>query len=99
MRRKQESVQSEPLSTKFRPDPQKRLEFIPGQMILKIKSPALDSTVGTLKAGGARLAARVQQEIPESVSRPLDYLKAHAGLKSATPLFAEQSKHKLPGLN
>jgi len=66
MRRKQESVQSEPLSTKFRPDPQKRLEFIPGQMILKIKSPALDSTVGTLKAGGARLAARVQQEI----SRP-----------------------------
>jgi hypothetical protein len=98
MRRRQKSVQSVPLSARFRPDPQKRLEFIPGQMILKIKGPALSSTVGTLKAGGARLAARVEQEIPESVSGPLDYLKTNAGLKAATPLFAEKGKHKLSGL-
>jgi Subtilase family len=99
MKGKQSSLDSVPRSARFRLDPDKRLEFMPGQMILKIKGPALGSTVGTLKGGGARLAARVQQELPESVSGPLDYLKANGGLKHATALFAKDGKHKLPGLN
>jgi Subtilase family len=98
-RKQRSSLESVPPSARFRPDPEKRLEFIPGQMILKIKGPALGSTVGTLKGGGARLAARVQQEFPESVSGPLDYLQANGGLKQATPLFAEASKTKLSGFN
>jgi hypothetical protein len=68
-------------------------------MILKIKGPALDSTVGTLRGGGPRLAARVEKEIPESVSGPLDYLVANAGLKRVTPLFAKHVAHKVAGLN
>jgi subtilisin family serine protease len=72
---------------------------MPGKMILKIKGPALDSAVGTLRGGGARLAARVKQDLPESVTSPLDYLKANAGLKHATPLFVEDSRHRLTGLN
>jgi subtilisin family serine protease len=96
--KRNESSEAVPPSARFRPDPNKRLEFMPGQMIVKIKGPALGSTVGTLRAGGARLAARVQQELPDSVSGPLDYLEANAGLKQATALFAKDVKHKLPGL-
>jgi hypothetical protein len=92
------SSEAGPPSARFRPDPDKRLEFIPGQVILKIKGPALDSTVNTLKAGGARLAARVQQELPDSVSGPLDYLEKNAGLKRATALFAPDARPKLPGI-
>jgi subtilase family protein len=88
----------EPPSARFRADPKKRLEFIPGQMIVKIKGPSLRSTVGTLRAGGARLAARVRDELPDSVSGPLDYLERNAGLKQATALFAPDAQPKLAGL-
>jgi len=98
MKNKQRSKKSVPLSVRFHPPPRKRLDFIPGQMILKIKEDSLQATVGTLRSGGARLAARVQHAMPESVSGPLDYLEANAGLKRATPLFAKETKHKLPGL-
>src|SRR5215468_8202074 len=97
MKRK-ESSEIIPPSARFRPDPSKLLEFIPGQMILKIKGPALQSTVGTLRAGGARLAARVREEIPDSVSGPLEYLEENAGLKQATALFAPDAHPRLPGL-
>jgi subtilisin family serine protease len=99
MDNKRRSLDSVPLSARFHPTPSKRLEFIPGQMILKIKEDPLKATVGTLKGGGARLAARVASAMPESVSGPLDYLEANAGLKQVTPLFAKDAKPKLAGLN
>jgi hypothetical protein len=99
MAKKQKSLESEPLSVRFQPDIHKRLDFIPGKMILKIKAPALNAAVGALRSGGARLGVRVNREIPESVASPLDYLKANAGLKSAEPLFAERSKAKVEGLS
>lgn len=98
MKKKQPALGSIPLSARFRPNPDKRLEFIPGQMIVKIKSAPLSSAVGTLKGGGAQLAFRVKQDIPDSVSDPLEYLKNNAGLKRASALFADESKHSLHGL-
>lgn len=98
MARKQKSLESEPLSVRFQPAPEKRLDFMPGKMIVKIKAPALNSAVGTLRSGGARLAARVNRDLPESVTSPLEYLRANAGLRSAKPLFTGESKHKVVGL-
>jgi hypothetical protein len=72
---------------------------VPGKMILKIKAPALQTAAGTLKGGGMRLAARVNRDLPESVTSPLEYLRANAGLKSAKPLFTEEGRHRLTGLN
>jgi len=76
------------LSDRFRQGPQKRLDFIPGKMIVKIRREALEPAAGTLRSGGARLSARVKADLPDSVTGPFEYLRANAGLKRATPLFA-----------
>jgi subtilisin family serine protease len=99
MKKKQKSPETMPLSARFHPSPAKRLEFIPGQMIIKIKGQALDSAAGTLKAGGARLAARITAALPESIKGPLEYLQANAGLTRTTALFAKDGHRKIQGMS
>lgn len=99
MKKNHTATASQPLSARFRPDPEKRLEFIPGKMIVKIKESSLRSAAGALRSGGARLSARLNKELPESVTGPLDYLRANAGLKRTSALFVQDGKYKAQRAN
>ncbi len=89
---------SVPFSARFRPPQSKRLDFIPGKMIVKIRENALSTAAGTLKGGGAKLAMRVEKDIPESIGGPLDYLRNNAGLKFSSAVFVDKAARKVPGL-
>jgi len=64
--------------------PMKRLRFLPGQMLLKVREEAIRPHLAgvSLKLHSAEAA-----RLPEAVSGPLDYLRRNAGLKSVIPLF------------
>ncbi len=65
--------------------PKKHREYIPGQMILRVKEAA----VGPRVAGvGPRFTAAHAKSLPQAVAGPLDYLRNTAGLKRVTPLFS-----------
>lgn len=95
---KKSSNGSVPFSARFRPPLEKRLDFIPGKMIVKIRETALRSATGTLQGGGAGLGARVAADIPESVGGPIDFLRNNAGLKFTSPIFVGKAARKIPGL-
>jgi hypothetical protein len=83
--------------SRFRPDSAKRLDFMPGKMIVKIKSPALNAAASEFTARGARMTAGVRQRMPESVTKPFEYLANNVGLKSATSIFSSEEKRTFGG--
>ncbi len=61
----------------------KRMRFVPGQMILRIRPGAIPAARGAgLRMTGAAAA------VPEDVAAPLEYLRKNAGLKRVTPVFS-----------
>ena len=73
------------VAKKFVVQPKKRLQYMPGTMLVRIQEqavrPHLGSTPVALSAAGAR-------RLPAAVSEPLDYLRRNAGLKAVRPLFS-----------
>jgi subtilisin family serine protease len=68
----------------FQAPPQKRLEYIPGQIVVRVHEDALRPTVG---AGRLSLGAETAEALPEAVTKPLDLLTREAGALEAEPLF------------
>lgn len=66
--------------------PKKRLDFIPGQMIVRIRPDAVRPALAAA-AAGAPVAERVAA-LPEQVTKPIEYLATNVGLSELTPLFA-----------
>ena len=65
----------------------KRLEYMPGQMLLRIKEEAVWPVISgpTLKLSGPQA-----KRLPQSVAGPLEYLRKNAGLKVLQPLFSKR---------
>jgi subtilisin family serine protease len=66
---------------------QKRMDFIPGKMIIRIKEEPIRSAMG---AGRLRMALTEAARTPAAAAEPLDYLRANAGLMSVTPVFSKK---------
>ena len=65
-------------------NPKKRLEHLPGQVILRVRrSPLLRYLGGS---GGIPTAA-LARDLPENLAGPIDFLRNNAGLKTARPMF------------
>ena len=65
-------------------NPKKRLEHLPGQVVLRVRrSPLLRYLGGTGRAPTAALA----RNLPENLAGPIDFLRNNAGLKTARPMF------------
>lgn len=62
----------------------RRMEFLPGQMLLRVRPDALRSTLlahGVVTKGAAK-------DLPTAVAEPLDYLRRNAGLREVRPIFS-----------
>jgi hypothetical protein len=67
------------------------LEYIPGRLILRVVSEAVASSVGL---GALSMTPKSAELLPDALSKPLQYLKENAGLKTVTPLFStKQAAH------
>ncbi len=74
-----------PTSVLTRALPAPKLKFAPGQLVLRIKAKSLShlgTAISARSVSGAALAT-----MPESVSRPLEYLQNNMGLRAMKPLF------------
>ena len=67
--------------------PEKHLEYVPGQVVIKFEQSALPFHGGLLPA----LTPDAARFIPASVLEPLSYLRTNAGLGSVLPLFSERT--------
>ena len=64
--------------------PKKRIEHLPGQVILRVRrSPLLRYLGGPGRSPTSALA----RKLPEHLSGPIDFLRNNAGLKVARPMF------------
>ena len=75
----------------------KHREYVPGQIILRIRPAAATHDVVGSGFDGARLAftGKGARAAPEAVSAPLEYLRRNAGLKSVAPVFSQRRDHLL----
>lgn len=64
-----------------------RAEYIPGQVILRVKEGAVQKSLGSSLLS---FSGSPKKLLPESISKPLDYLRQNAGLKSISPLFSSR---------
>lgn len=69
--------------TGIKTSPKKHLEYVPGQMIIKVQADAVRPHVG----GVGVLSVGESRRIPDDVTAPLEYLRRNAGLKEVRPLF------------
>ncbi len=69
----------------FQSGPHKRLEYMPGQIVVRVHEHALRPTVG---AGPLAIRAETADALPDAVTGPLDLLTREAGARGAEPLFA-----------
>ncbi|MBI2951428.1 S8 family serine peptidase, partial [bacterium] len=65
----------------------KRLEYIPGKLILRIREDAVRPHLSTT---GLRFTTADARGLPETISEPLNFLKTNAGLKTVRPLFSRR---------
>lgn len=65
----------------------KRMKFLPGQMILRVREEAVTAVAG---AQAMRMTASHAKRLPESISELVGYLERNAGLKSINPLFSKR---------
>jgi len=65
--------------------PKKRLKFIPGKMILRIRETAVRPCLGS---ASLKIQASEARLLPETLARPLEYLRNNAGLKDVVPIFS-----------
>ena len=65
----------------------KRLEFIPGQMILRVRREAIRPALGTARL---KMTPAEAGRLPSSIAEPIDYLRRNFGLKDVRPLFSER---------
>jgi len=66
--------------------PKRHLQFMPGQMILRVAEKAVTPAV----AGGMKFASAFAKSLPEAVSGPLDFLRKNVGMKDVVPLFSRR---------
>lgn len=71
----------------------RRLEYLPGQIVLRVHEEAVRPQVGV---GPLPLAAETAELLPESVGGPLDFLAREAGAREARPLFAPRPARRVP---
>lgn len=64
---------------------QKRLEYIPGQMIVQIKEDAVRPAIPT---GRLSFSSATARSVPRAVRQRLTYLRDNYGLSVVTPLFS-----------
>ncbi len=67
--------------------PKKRLEYLPGRLLLRIQEGAVRPA---LRATGLSFRASEAERLPEAVAGPLEYLRKNAGLKHVEPLFSSR---------
>lgn len=75
--------------------PAKEPEFLPGQLIVRVHP---DAVRPHLPAPTTALTREDAQLLPDSVSRPLDYLQEHAGLRQVEALFSPRGEEVASGL-
>jgi len=63
----------------------KRLEYIPGEMVLRVKEGAVRPH---LSAARLQFTAAHAKTLPETVRGPVEYLHKNAGLKHIRPIFS-----------
>lgn len=63
----------------------KRPEYVPGQVILRVKD---DAVWGHVAGGAMVMTSATAETLPPAVAEPLDYLRRNAGLKTVDPLFS-----------
>jgi subtilisin family serine protease len=66
--------------------PRSHLDYVPGQVIVRVAEPAVRPHVAMVAAG--HFTAASARELPEVVEEPLDYLRRNAGLKDVRPVFS-----------
>jgi len=67
------------------PSSTKRLEFVPGQVIVRVRQSAVPAS---LLAAKLKLVSAQAKALPPAIAEPLDYLRRNAGLKLVQPLFS-----------
>ncbi|HEY3183261.1 MAG TPA: S8 family serine peptidase [Gaiellaceae bacterium] len=70
----------------------KRLELLPGQILVRVREEAVRPHVGA-----ARVTAAAAKLLPESVTEAFDFLRREAGARQVEPLFAPVRGRALGG--
>jgi hypothetical protein len=70
----------------------KRLETLPGQILVRVREEAVRPHVGA-----ARVTAAAAKLLPESVTEAFDFLRREAGARQVEPLFAPARGRALGG--
>jgi subtilisin family serine protease len=70
----------------------KRLEFLPGQILVRVREEAVRPHVGA-----ARVTAAAARLLPDSVTEVFDHLRREAGAQLVEPLFAPPRGRALGG--
>ncbi|MEK7403904.1 MAG: S8 family serine peptidase, partial [Acidobacteriota bacterium] len=63
----------------------KRLEFVPGQIIVRVRQSAVPPP---MRAARLKFVGAEAKALPPAIAEPLDYLRRNAGLKLVQPLFS-----------
>jgi subtilisin family serine protease len=74
-------------ANKSAPDMRKRMDVMPGQMILRIKHQAVPHPGGGARFAFASSSAR---EFPAAIGEPIEWLNRNYGIKKIEPIYSER---------